>query len=70
MMPPDVESLNLSYDDVLGTYEWREVVDEYNDLVAQVKRLRNELMDMVDDIDNGYVRDVESCADVLRGLIG
>ena len=43
MMPPDVESLNLSYDDVLGAYEWREVVDEYNDLVAEVKRLREQI---------------------------
>tara|TARA_R100001198_G_C5092159_1_gene128451 strand:- start:190 stop:426 length:237 start_codon:yes stop_codon:yes gene_type:complete len=47
MMPPDVESLNLSYDDVLGTYEWREVVDEYNDLLAEVKRLRKGIWDAI-----------------------
>ena len=25
--------------------------------------------EMVDDIDNGYIRDAESCADDLKGLI-
>ena len=49
-MPPDVESLNLSYDDVIGTYEWRDVVDEYNDLLAEVKRLREGIKSLAENI--------------------
>ena len=39
------------------------------DLLKEVKRLREAIEEMVDGIDNGYIRDAESCADDLKELI-
>ena len=43
--------------------------EEKDELLAEVKRLRKGIEEIVDYIDNGYIRNAESCADDLRGLI-
>ena len=49
---------------IMGLFE-----REHADLLAEVKRLREAIKEMVDDIDNGYIRDAESCADNLKEMI-
>ena len=39
-------------------------------LLAEVKRLREQIVDMIDSMDNYYIRDIEHATDCLRDMIG
>ena len=39
-------------------------------LFAEVKRLREQIVDMIDSMDNHYIRDIQHATDCLRDMIG
>lgn len=39
-------------------------------LLAEVKRLREQIVDMIDSMDNYYIRDIQHATDCLRDMIG
>ena len=39
-------------------------------LLAEVKRLREAIVDMVDSMDNYYIRDIQHATECLRDMIG
>ena len=39
-------------------------------LLAEVKRLREAIVDMIDSMDNYYIRDIQHATDCLRDMIG
>ena len=39
-------------------------------LLAEVKRLREGIVDMIDSMDNHYIRDIQHATDCLRDMIG
>ena len=39
-------------------------------LLAEVKRLREQIVDMIDSMDNYYIRDIQHATDFLRDMIG
>jgi len=39
-------------------------------LLAEVKRLREQIVDMIDSMDNYYIRDIPHATDCLRDMIG
>jgi hypothetical protein len=39
-------------------------------LLEEVKRLREQIVDMIDSMDNYYIRDIQHATDCLRDMIG
>jgi len=39
-------------------------------LLQEVKRLREAIVDMIDSMDNHYIRDIQHATDCLRDMIG
>tara|TARA_R100000908_G_scaffold63585_1_gene44992 strand:- start:1598 stop:1939 length:342 start_codon:yes stop_codon:yes gene_type:complete len=39
-------------------------------LLQEVKRLREQIVDMIDSMDNHYIRDIQHATDCLRDMIG
>jgi len=39
-------------------------------LLEEVKRLREQIVDMIDSMDNYYIRDIQHATDFLRDMIG
>jgi len=47
-----------------------ELLEAYNESLAEVKRLREAIVDMIDSMDNRYIRDIQHATDCLRDIIG
>ena len=65
---------------VVGDGWWGDMMPECNAnlrlmtdaplLLAEVKRLREQIVDMIDSMDNYYIRDIQHATDCLRDMIG
>ena len=67
----DIDKIEQEANWFMGDKDNQPHLAEYvPDLLAEVKRLREAIVGMVDSIDNHYIRDVQHAAGCLRDLIG
>jgi len=67
------DEYNNGYDDLQerGFNEAaQDLITAAPDLLAEVKRLREQIVDMIVSMDNYYIRDVQHAAGSLRDMIG
>tara|TARA_Y100000768_G_C23811820_1_gene602187 strand:+ start:453 stop:824 length:372 start_codon:yes stop_codon:yes gene_type:complete len=50
--------------------EDNEILKKHIETLAEVKRLREQIVDMIDSMDNHYIRDIQHATDCLRDMIG
>lgn len=50
--------------------DWDRIPTKLSDLLLEVKRLREAIVDMIDSMDNYYIRDIQHATECLRDVIG